>query len=127
MNSRPYGPLGPLGLLQGKVGPIERMVTSRCPIDLDGPICPMGIGSPDRPVGACGASPPSGALGPLGDLGGPVAQDRSIQLGRAPGIGHMPRIGPIWLAVRAARRGPWGPTGPWVAWAFYRARLGAAP
>jgi hypothetical protein len=41
--------------------------------------------------------------GALGKPGG-AAQDRSIEFGRAPGIGHMPYTGPIWLAVRAFPR-----------------------
>jgi hypothetical protein len=49
----------------------------------------IGLGPRARnELGACSASP-SWALGPTGDPGGPAAQDRSIEFGRAPGIGHM--------------------------------------
>ncbi len=67
-------------------------------------------------LGACSASP-SWALGPTGDPGGPAAQDRSIEFGRAPGIGHMPH--PADLARCSGLRDrppmplrPLGPLGP---------------
>jgi hypothetical protein len=64
--------------------------------------------------GACRASP-SGPHGQAGDLGGPAVQDHSIEFERAPGIGHMPRTGAIWFAVRGLRnhrplRTPWAST-----------------
>jgi hypothetical protein len=49
-------------------------------------------------------------------------QHRSIEFGRAPGIGHMPDTQPIWLGVRGCATGPLGPL--WAAWASYSARLG---
>jgi hypothetical protein len=63
---------------------------------------------------------PSGALGQLGDLGGRVVQDSSIEFGSAPGIGHMPHRGDL-ARCSVARQVPWAAM---VSWASFRARLG---
>jgi hypothetical protein len=43
---------------------------------------------------------------------GRAVQDRRIEFGRAPGIGHIPHTGPIRLAVRGCATRPLRPYGP---------------
>jgi hypothetical protein len=73
-----------------------------------------GIGCADRPV-VPAVPRPRRPLDSLATEKSLRFQDRSIQLGRAPGIGPMPHTGPIWLAVRGSAASP--PTAPCVGWA----------
>ena len=61
--------------------------------------------------GACGASP-SGTLDSLRPRRAHAVQDSSIDFGRAPGIGHMPDTGPIWLTCGCTTSPPCDPYGP---------------
>jgi hypothetical protein len=73
----------------------------------------------------CPGASPSGALGPTGDLGGPAAQDRSIEFGRPPAFATYLTPRRSGSLFEATRRAPWPLRAPWAAWASHRARLEA--
>src|SRR5262245_17601876 len=60
----------------------------------------MGIGSANGGLVPAVPRPREPIEGLAKTSGARAAQDRSIEFGRAPSIGHMPHTGPIWLAVR---------------------------
>jgi hypothetical protein len=86
-----------------------------------------GIGSPDRPAVPVVPRPRE----PLDRLATKAAPCSSRPLDRVlkspPGVGHMPRIGPIWLAVRGCATRPLGPYGLLGRFGVLRGKAGGPP